>query len=126
MTRGSVDGGRDALGRYRLGLDDDPIYVDFSLEAKCYRPGINDKKPNTVGVKEVARLISRLLHRQFGILVTTSAVARQAYLEVREDRHPVVFISGKDIVDILVKNGFNTPGMVKRLLENEYSIGGEQ
>jgi len=122
ITRGSVDGGRDALGRYRLGLDDDPIYVDFSLEAKCYRPGIDGDKANTVGVKEVSRLISRLLHRQFGILVTTSVVARQAYLEVREDRHPIVFISGKDIVDILVKNGFNTPEIVKILLENEYNL----
>ena len=125
VTRGSIDGGRDALGRYRLGLDDDPIYVDFSLEAKCYRPGISGNKSNTVGVKEVARLISRLLHRQFGILVTTSAIARQAYLEVREDRHPIIFISGKDIVNILVKNGFNTPKLVKQLLNNEYCISEE-
>lgn len=43
-----------------------------------------------------------------------------------DDRHSIIFISGKDIVDILVKNGFNTPGMVKRLLENEYSIGEKQ
>ncbi len=122
ITRGSVDGGRDALGRYRLGLDDDPVYVEFSLEAKCYRPGINGNKANTIGVKEVARLISRLLHRQFGILVTTSSIARQAYLEVREDRHPIIFISGKDIVNILVKNGLNTPALVKTLLEKDFNV----
>ncbi len=122
ITRGSVDGGRDALGRYRLGLDDDPVYVEFSLEAKCYRPGINGQKANTIGVKEVSRLISRLLHRQFGVLVTTSIIARQAYQEVREDRHPIIFITGKDIVDILVRNGLNTPALVKQLLEKDFNI----
>ena len=33
----SVDGGRDAVGRYLLGLSDDPVYAEFSLEAKCCR-----------------------------------------------------------------------------------------
>jgi hypothetical protein len=44
----------------------DRISLDFALEAKCYAP------ENGVGVKELSRLISRLRHRQFGILVTTS------------------------------------------------------
>ena len=78
ITRGSVDGGRDAIGRYRIGLEDDPVYADFSLEAKCYAPPLNGQKPNTVGVKEVARLISRIRHRQFGVWVTTSVIGRQA------------------------------------------------
>jgi hypothetical protein len=83
ITRGVLDAGRDAYGRYLLGLSDDPVYAEFSLEAKCYQPPLNGKKPNTVGVKEVARLISRIRHRQFGVLVTTSVIARQAYQEVR-------------------------------------------
>ena len=120
ITRSSVDGGRDAVGRYLLGLLDDPVYAEFALEAKCYRPPLRGVRANTVGVKEVSRLIARLRHRQFGILVTTSVVARQAYQEVRMDRHPVVFICGKDIADILVSKGFNTPEMVKRMLENEF------
>lgn len=91
ITRGTIDGGRDAIGRYLLGLPDDPVYAEFSLEAKCYRPPINGVTPNTVGVKEVSRLISRIRQRQFGVLVTTSLVARQAYQEVREDRHPIHF-----------------------------------
>jgi hypothetical protein len=89
ITRASIDGGRDAIGRYALGLSDDPVYVDFALEAKCYSPGIGGTEANTVGVREISRLISRLRHRQFGVLVTTSAVARQGYEEVREDRHPI-------------------------------------
>lgn len=40
ITRGSVDGGR-AIGRYLLGLSDDPVYAEFSLEAKCYQPGFD-------------------------------------------------------------------------------------
>lgn len=122
ITRGTIDGGRDAVGRYLLGLGDDPVYAEFSLEAKCYRPALGGDTPNTVGVKEVSRLISRIRHRQFGVLVTTSIVARQAYQEVREDRHPIIFISGRDIAEILIKNGFNTEGRVEALLNNEFKI----
>ncbi|MCG7932571.1 MAG: restriction endonuclease [Candidatus Thiodiazotropha lotti] len=122
ITRGVLDRGRDAYGRYLLGLSDDPVYAEFSLEAKCYRPPLNGEKPNTVGVKEVSRLISRIRHRQFGVLVTTSVVARQAYEEVREDRHPIIFICGKDICEILINNGYNSPELVKNLLTSEYSI----
>ncbi len=122
ITRGTIDGGRDAVGRYLLGLGEDPVYAEFSLEAKCYRPLLHGGTPNTVGVKEVSRLISRIRHRQFGVLVTTSVIARQAYEEVREDRHPIIFISGRDIAEILIKNGFNTPGRVESLLEGEFKV----
>jgi hypothetical protein len=122
ITRGVVDGGRDAIGRYLLGFSSDPVYVEFSMEAKCYRPGIEDLRPNTVGVKEVSRLISRIRNRQFGVLVTTSSVARQAYEEVRADRHPIIFISGGDVVDILMKNGFGSPILVKNMMEAEFPI----
>lgn len=122
ITRGTIDGGRDAVGRYLLGLTDDPVYAEFSLEAKCYRPPVNGHSPNTVGVKEVSRLISRIRHRQFGVLVTTSLIARQAYEEVREDRHPILFISGRDIAEILIANGFNTVERVTALLASEFQV----
>lgn len=122
ITRGTIDGGRDAIGRYLLGLPDDPVYAEFSLEAKCYRPPINGETPNTVGVKEVSRLISRIRHRQFGVLVTTSVIARQAYEEVREDRHPILFISGRDIAEILIANGLNTLERVSALLASEFKV----
>ncbi|QNB09798.1 restriction endonuclease [Herbaspirillum frisingense] len=122
ITRGTIDGGRDAIGRYLLGLPDDPVYAEFSLEAKCYRPPIRGHSPNTVGVKEVSRLISRIRHRQFGVLVTTSVIARQAYEEVREDRHPILFISGRDIAEILITNGFNTVERVAALLVSEFQV----
>lgn len=122
VTRASIDGGRDAIGRYVLGLSDDPVYVDFALEAKCYSPGIGETEANTVGVREISRLISRLRHRQFGVLVTTSAIARQGYEEVREDRHPIIFIAGKDITEILIQNGHNSPKSVQGLLAAEFPI----
>ncbi len=75
ITRWHRDGGRDAIGVYRFGPKADPIAIDFALEAKC--KGID----SGVGVKELARLVSRLRHRQFGILVTTSFLAEQAYEE---------------------------------------------
>ena len=122
ITRGVVDGGRDAVGRYLIGLEADPVYAEFSLEAKCYNPGIGSESSNTVGVKEVARLISRIRHRQFGVLVTTSVIARQAYQEVRSDRHPVVLIAGRDIAEILIKSGINTVEKVTTLLLSDYSL----
>lgn len=97
LTRPWRDGGRDAIGNYKVGRGNSAIDVEFALEAKCY------KYNNGVGVKELSRLISRLRHRQFGILVTTSYLAQQAYKEVKEDGHPVVVISGTDIVEILRK-----------------------
>jgi hypothetical protein len=44
-----------------------------------------------------------------------------AIFEIREDRHPVGFISGKDIVDILIDKGYNTKNAVMQLLTNEFS-----
>ncbi len=126
ITRGVIDGGRDAVGRYLLGLGHDPVYAEFSLEAKCYRPAISGNTPNSVGVKEVSRLISRIRHRQFGVLVTTSVVARQAYEEVREDRHPIIFISGKDIVEIMIKAGLNNPDSVMSWLKAGFPISGNE
>lgn len=99
LTQRYRDGGRDAIGFMTIGPDSDPIKLDFSLEAKLYSEG------NNVGVREISRLISRIRHREFGVLVTTSSVSKQAYSEIREDGHPIVVISGSDICEILVTNG---------------------
>jgi hypothetical protein len=99
VTRPSRDGGRDALGQYRVGLDNGHIMIDCALEAKCYGAA------NAVGVKELSRLISRLRHRQFGVIVTTSYVHGQAYQEIKDDGHPIIVISGVDIVQILKRAG---------------------
>src|SRR5262249_48555241 len=124
ITRGVVDGGRDAVGRYRLGLANDPVFVEFALEAKCYAPVMNGNRPAEVGVKGVSRLISRIRNRQFGVLVTTAVIGRQAYKEVREDRHPIIFLSGKDITEILTINGFNTRERVYALLQRGFPVSG--
>jgi hypothetical protein len=115
VTRASVDGGRDATGTYALGPLSDPVELSFSLEAKCY--GLD----NSVGVKEVARLISRLRHREFGVFVTTSYLARQAYSELRDDQHPVVVIAGGDIVQLLRERGYRDATAVRRWLHQEFS-----
>lgn len=119
LTRPSRDGGRDAIGLYRIGHGDSAICVDFALEAKCY--GLN----NSVGVREVSRLISRLRHRQFGVLVSTSYLHSQAYREIKEDEHPIVIISAKDIVAILAHAGINSLEHVQHWLTTEFP-GGHQ
>lgn len=96
VTRPSRDGGRDGIGQYRLGQPQNCITVDFALEAKCHAP------TSGLGVKVLSRLISRLRHRQFGILVTTSFLADQAYQELIEDGHPIVVCAGGDIAELLI------------------------
>jgi hypothetical protein len=114
LTRPSRDGGRDAVGQLRIGHGSTSIFVDFALEAKCYSFG------NGVGVKEMSRLISRLRHRQFGVLVTTSYVDLQTYQEIKEDGHPIVVIAASDIVDVLRRNGFDSGVSVQEWLEREF------
>lgn len=95
VTRPYKDGGFDAEGKYRIFSNvENVVYVDFYLQAKCY-----NYETTSIGVKDTARLISRIKDRQFGILITTSYIAKQAYEEILNDRHPVVFINGKNIVD---------------------------
>jgi hypothetical protein len=124
VTRAAVDGGRDAVGRYRVGPRSDPVEMEFALEAKCYGPGVLGLPSAAVGVKETSRLISRLRHRQFGILVTTSVVRRQAYEEIRQDRHPVIILCGRDIAQLLIDKGKNSGAAVTDWLTKEFPLPG--
>lgn len=95
VTRPYKDGGFDGVGRYRIFSNvENVVYVDFYLQAKCYDP-FN----NSIKVHDTARLISRIKDRQFGILFTTSFISKQAYQEVLEDAHPIIFINGKNNID---------------------------
>ena len=105
ITKMSSDGGRDAIGRLRVGGDEsesDGIFLEFALEAKAWADS------HGLGVKHTSRLISRLKHRQFGVIVTTSYISKQAYQEIREDAHPVVVIAARDIAQILRSRGIST------------------
>lgn len=117
LTRPWRDGGRDGLGRLRIGRGPAAIEVGFSLEAKCY--GAN----NAVGVREVSRLISRIKHREFGVLVTTSYVDKQAYQEVTDDGHPVILVTAQDIVSLLHTAGVKTLTDVNEWLDGVAMTG---
>jgi hypothetical protein len=114
LTRPWRDGGRDALGRFKIGPPESPLFVEFALEAKC--KALNSGS----GVKETSRLISRLRHRQFGIFVTTSYISEQAYKEICEDRHPVVVLSGRDIASLLFQAGHTTRAAVESWLTSRF------
>lgn len=116
LTRPSRDGGRDATGVYLLGPAADRVQVDFALEAKCYAPA------NAVGVHDVARLISRIRHRTFGVFVTTSYFNQQVYAEVRNDQHPIVLLCGKDLVDILRSHGYASRSSVQSWLRASFPL----
>jgi hypothetical protein len=117
VTRPWMDGGRDAVGQYRIGTNGDAINVEFALEAKCF------DLDHGVGVRATSRLISRLRFRQFGIFVTTSFLDHQAYEEIRQDGHPVIVMSGGDIAELLSSKGLTTRQAVSSWLAREFPIG---
>ncbi|WP_197024983.1 restriction endonuclease [Arthrobacter sp. UNC362MFTsu5.1] len=114
VTRPHRDGGRDAIGMLRVGTGPSSILIDFAMEAKCY------SKSNGVGVRHVSRLISRLRHRQFGILVTTSYLNLQAYKEIVEDQHPIIVLAGADITESLRRSGKSDLEQIRNWLKTEY------
>lgn len=113
VTRPSRDGGRDAIGQLKLGHGPASILVDFAIEAKCY-------ETQAAGVRDVARLISRLRHRQFGVLVTTTYLDSQAYKEIKDDKHPIIVIAARDIVDLLRLNARGDVDAVTVWLERDF------
>jgi len=112
VTRPWRDGGRDAVGFYRIGSGEGSITIDCAMEAKLY--GDN----HAVGVKEMSRLISRIRYRQFGVLVTTGFIDRQAYMEVKADGHPIMIITGMDIINILKSCQISTNEALKAWLDS--------
>lgn len=94
VTREVVDGGRDVLGKYRVGHDDHWVSLDICAEAKHWK--------SAIGVGEMMRLISRLKHRDFGVFVTTSHFNNGVQKELIADGHPVVLVSGGDLARILI------------------------
>jgi hypothetical protein len=116
LTRPSMDGGRDAIGFLRIGSGPSSILIDFAMEAKCY--GLR----NSSRVKDVSRLISRIRHRQFGIFITTSHLAAQAYKEIKEDAHPIIIIAAIDIIDLLRQHGYSDPKSIRGWLSTHFPI----
>lgn len=113
LTRPWRDGGRDALGYYVIspgGKANYPLRIDCALEAKCY------SEKNSVGVREMSRLISRIRYRQFGVMLTTSYVDNQAYKEVIEDGHPILIISATDIAQVLRKSAITSSNIEEWLV----------
>ena len=114
VTRSVVDGGRDATGHLSLGgIIGGAHRVEFALEAKHFDP----RASGGVNVKHTNRLISRLRHRQFGVLVTTGHVSRQAYAEIIADQHPIVVIAGKDIIRLFRSKGIHDDHAVREWVE---------
>lgn len=113
LTRPWRDGGRDALAEYIIETPTNKLVVECAMEAKCYDP---DSKSG-VGIKQTSRLISRIKNRQFGIMITTSYIDSQAYNEIKEDGHPILFCTGKDIAKILQQKANVTPKNINEWLD---------
>jgi restriction endonuclease Mrr len=104
------DGGRDVIGFYRVGKTPCLTRLTVYAEAK--------KWSGSVGVKPVARLISRIKHRDIGVFITTSWYDKQIQQELIDDKHPVILVSGKEIISILKENDINTVEKIEKWLQN--------
>lgn len=112
VTQRVRDGGRDALGSYRVGHDNHQIHLSATIEAKLWR------EASDVGVKPMARLISRIKHRDIGVFVTTSCFNKQVQQELIEDNHPVILVSGGDIARVLISNELDVAEKFSAWAEN--------
>lgn len=120
VRRHTSDGTYSITGDFRLGIDADPVHLNFHVESKCYNPGIGTRKRKSIGVNEASKMLSRLGKRQFGVLVTTSVVTQQAYEAFRDQGRPVICISGTDIIDILISNNITDVEQLAGWLSHHY------
>ncbi len=58
----------------------------------------------------------------FGVFVTTAFIAPQAYQEVREDEHPVVFLAGREIATLLKRMGLTEPRALSDYLTLKFPV----
>jgi hypothetical protein len=103
VTARSRDGGRDALGSYRVGHDYHQIHLNVIVEAKLW------KEDSDIGVKPMSRLISRIRHRDIGIFITTSCFSKQVQQELIDDNHPIILVSGGDVARVMIANELDIP-----------------
>jgi len=75
-----------------------------------------------MGKHLVSRLISRLRHRQFGVIITTSWLHDQAYKEIVEDGHPVMILAGRDIVELLRETGLQDSNALTTWLNMSFPL----
>ncbi|WP_084161431.1 hypothetical protein [Nocardia sp. BMG51109] len=107
-----LDTGSFSGGEYLIGPAADQVSIGFVLAADS---GVTGKP-----VVDVSLLLSRLRFREFGVFVTLSYFADQVYDEVRADRHPVALVCGKDVVEILRRQGYSDSVSVREWLAQEF------
>lgn len=109
VTPFKKDHGRDIIGNYQIGIPPHERMLSMYAEAKHWR--------NAVGVRPVARLLARLKRMDIGVFITSSCFDTQVQIELIEDDHPVILVSGGDIARILIASDKAGPGHEKQLAE---------
>jgi hypothetical protein len=103
------DHGRDVVGKYEIGESPLTRSLEVFVEAKRWTV------KSSVGVKPVARLLSRMRHRDVGVFVTTSFFDRGVQQELIDDGHPIILVSGGDIARLLISRDIGGVGHEERL-----------
>lgn len=89
LTRQSSDGGADFIGRMDAGSGAATTKFVVFGQAKCVTPG-----RSSISAEQVSRVTARLKRGWMGAYVTTDAYSTAAQIEVIEDQHPMLLVSG--------------------------------
>ncbi len=97
LTRSGGDGGMDFVGRLDVGSPGSTTPLVVLGQAKCVQPG------TSISPDQVARVVARLRRGWIGVFVTTGTFSRQAQIEVIDDQYPLVLVSGRTLIDQVLK-----------------------
>jgi len=122
VHRMAPDNYNTITGKYRLGIDGSPAFLEFIIAAKCYNPGGGNRKRKSVGEKDIKKLLSRLKNQQFAVLVTTSVVTPEAHEAIQNQNYPVVCIAGTDIITILHSIQIRSVNQLNQWLEDHFPL----
>lgn len=114
LTRPASDGGADFIGRMDAGSGVAVTKFVVFGQAKCVAPG-----RSSISAEQVARVTARLKRGWMGAYVTTDAYSPAAQIEVVEDQHPMLLISGLTVAQQL-RNIAETShgGDIKRCIDS--------
>ena len=117
ITRRSVDGGADFVGRLDIGSGFANARIVVFGQAKCESP-----RGPTNG-NDIARTVARLRRGWIGAYVTTSYFSDAVQKEIIEDQYPIVLVHGKRIAEEVAigmfERGFSPQSFLEEI-DNTY------
>ena len=95
ITQGTGDGGKDFVGKVKLGNGFSKVELVVIGQAKC------ESMTTPTGGNHIARTVARLKRGWIGVYVTTSYFSDAVQQEIIEDNYPIILINGLRLAEEL-------------------------